>query len=46
MEIAFYHVVEGSLWAPTVTLIDYLKNEKSFRSEIKNILPCFTSALF
>ena len=24
---------------------DHLKNEKSFRSELKNILPCFTSAL-
>ena len=24
---------------------DYLKNEKSFRSEVKNIFPCFTSAL-
>ena len=25
---------------------DYLKNEKSFRSEIKSIFPCFESALF
>ena len=25
---------------------DYLKNEKSFQSEIKNIFPCFKSALF
>ena len=25
---------------------DYLKNEKSIRSEMKNIFPCFTSALF
>ena len=24
---------------------NYLKNEKSFRSEIKNIFPCFTSAI-
>ena len=26
--------------------VDYLKNEKSFRSEIKCIFPCFASALF
>ena len=25
---------------------DYLKNEKSFQSEIENIFPCLTSALF
>ena len=24
---------------------DYLKNEKSFQSQIKNIFPCFTNAL-
>ena len=26
--------------------IDYLQNEKTFQSEIKNIFPCFTGALF
>ena len=26
--------------------VDYLKNEKSFRSEIKSIFPCFARALF
>ena len=25
---------------------DYLKTKKSFRSKMKNILPCFTSTLF
>ena len=25
---------------------DFLENDKSFRSEIKNIFPSFTSALF
>ena len=25
---------------------DYLKNEKSFRRETKNIFPCFISPLF
>ena len=27
-------------------IFDYLKNKKSFRNEIKNIFPCFTSPLF
>ena len=26
--------------------VDYLKNRKSFSSEIKSIFPCFTSPLF
>ena len=33
------------IWISEKLKLDYLKNEKSFRGEIKNILPCFTSDL-
>ena len=33
-------------WISENLKFDYLKNEKSFQSEIKNISPCFTSPLF
>ena len=35
-----------NIWISEKLKFDYLKNEKSFRGEIKNIFPCFTSALF
>ena len=35
-----------SIWISENLKFDYLKNEKSFWSEIKNIFPCFTSVLF
>ena len=31
---------------PEVLIFDFLENEKSFSSEIKNIFPSFTSAFF
>ena len=34
------------IWISENLKFDYLKNEKSFRSEIKNIFLCFTNALF
>ena len=34
------------IWLSENLEFDYLKNEKSFRSEIKHIFPCFTIALF
>ena len=34
------------IWMSENLKFDYFKNEKSFRSEIKNIFHCFTSALF
>ena len=34
-----------NIWITVKLKFDYLKNEKSFESEI-NIFPCFTSALF
>ena len=34
------------IWISENLKFDYLKNEKSFRSEIKNIFPCFISSLF
>ena len=33
------------IWISEKLKFDYLKNEKSFRSEVKNIFPCFTNAL-
>ena len=33
------------IWISEKWKTDYLKNEKSFRNEIKYIFPCFTSAL-
>ena len=33
------------IWVSENSKFDYLKNEKSFRSETKNIFPCFKSAL-
>ena len=35
-----------NIWIHEKLKFDYLKNEKSFRSEIKNIFPCFTNAFF
>ena len=34
------------IWISKMLKVDYLKNEKSFRSGIKSIFPCFASALF
>ena len=34
------------IWISENLKFDYLKNENSFRSEIKNIFPCFTNAVF
>ena len=34
------------IWISKMLKVDYLKNEKSFRSEIKSIFPCFASAFF
>ena len=34
------------IWISKMLKIDYLKNKKSFRSEIKSIFSCFASALF
>ena len=34
------------IWILEKLKLYYLKNEKSFWSEIKNIFPCFTSAFF
>ena len=34
------------IWISKMLKPDYLKNAKSFRSEIKSIFPCFASALF
>ena len=34
------------IWIFVKLKFDYLKNEKSFQSEIKNLFPRFTSALF
>ena len=41
----------GTWWRHDISIseklkFDYLKNKKSFRSEIKNIFPCFKSAHF
>ena len=33
------------IWISKMLKVHYLKNEKSFRSEIKSIFPCFASAL-
>ena len=33
------------IWISKKLKLDYLKNKKSFRSEIKNNFPCFTSPL-
>ena len=34
------------IWILEKIKFDYLKNEKSFRNEMKNIFPCFTNPLF
>ena len=40
------HLTSHDIWISEKLKTDYLKNEKSFQSETKNIIPCFTSALF
>ena len=37
---------KNDIWISGNLKFDYLKNKKSFQSEIKNIFPCFTSPLF
>ena len=34
------------IWISEKLKFDYLKNEKSFQSEVKSIFPSFKSALF
>ena len=34
------------IWITEKLKFDYFKNKKSFRTEMKNIVPCFTSAPF
>ena len=40
------HMRRHDIWISEKLKFDYLKNEKSYPSEIKNVFPCLLSALF
>ena len=42
----FRHLMTSEIWISKILNFDFLENEKSYQSEIKNIFPSFVKALF